>query len=66
MKTNVEIKSNFLESIETDDCGGGMPWDLITLKSGTVLVITEDAVGVYPSRDAFMQGDDTGKIVEVF
>lgn len=47
MKINLETKTNFIETVELDwPIGGGMPWDLITLKSGAVLVITEESVNV--------------------
>lgn len=65
MKINLETKTNFIETVELDwPIGGGMPWDLITLKSGTVLVITEESVGVYPTKEDWLQG--TGNVVEVY
>lgn len=64
MKINLETKTNFIETVETEAVGGGMPWDLITLKSGAVLVITEESVGVYPTKDDWLQG--TGNVVEVY
>jgi len=55
------INDNYssLESIETGyNSGGNIYLDFITLKDGTLLVVSEDAIGLYLNRDAFDNGEN--------
>ncbi len=47
----------FIAEIETWGSGGRMA-DVITLKNGKIVLVTEDAVVVYASRAAFDAGTD--------
>ena len=49
------MEHEFIAGIDTWGSGGEM-FDVLTLKDGKVLVITEDTVAVYQSRDAFDSG----------
>ena len=57
------MNTNYIESIKGETIGSGCNYDVITLKSGQIVVITEDAVGVYVDFDSFMEG--TGAIVDL-
>lgn len=55
----IEIKDDdsLLESVETGyNSGGNIYLDFITLKDGTVLVVSEDAIGLYRNRESFDEG----------
>lgn len=48
-----------IEEVTTWDSGGGQVLDIITLKDGRVLVVSEDAVVLYPSMEEFEEGEAT-------
>lgn len=55
----IEIKDDdsLLESVETGwNSGGNIYLDFITLKDGTVLVVSEDAIGLFINRESFDEG----------
>lgn len=41
------MEANHIDTVTTWDSGGGIALDLVTLKDGRVLVISEDAVVLY-------------------
>lgn len=45
-----------IKSIESWDSGGGQLLDILTLKDGRVLVVSEDAVVLYESRSELDDG----------
>lgn len=49
--------TNLITEIGTWDSGGGQDLDLITLKDGRMLVVSEDAVVLYESMDAVESGE---------
>ncbi len=51
------MKTTYVKSIETEQTGGGVMLDYVTLKNGYVIVIGEDMVCVYRSMDDFEAGD---------
>lgn len=54
----IHNEDSLLESVETGwNSGGNIYLDFITLKDGTVLVISYDAIGVYRNRESFDNGD---------
>ena len=48
---------NFISDVTTWDSGGGMELDLITLKDGRVLVVSDEAVVLYESEDDVVSGE---------
>ena len=56
METNVDSFEHIAEAT-TRDSGGGQVLDLLILKDGRVLVLSEDAVVLYESMDAVEAGD---------
>jgi hypothetical protein len=54
------MKAGFIESIETWNSGGHVMLDIIKLKSGNVLVISEEVVCRYDSINHFMEIEDYG------
>lgn len=51
------MEHEHIAEIGSWDSGGGMALDLITLKDGRVLVISEDAVVLYESMEAVEAGE---------
>jgi hypothetical protein len=51
-------EQSFIKAHFTDDYGRGHPLDIITLKDGTVLVISDEYIGHYSSLDDFDGGSD--------
>ena len=51
------MKLEHVESITTWDSGGGQALDLLTLKDGRVLVVSEDAVVLYEDMEAVEAGE---------
>lgn len=51
-------KTKFIESVYPEDTGGGTIVDIIQLKDGRILGISEECVVLYPSMDAFYDGVD--------
>ena len=43
-------------SIETENSGGGNYLDFIELRNGNVLVIGDEYIGMYTSKEAFYDG----------
>ena len=54
---NITDNTNVV-SIETENSGGGNMLDFITLRNGQVLVISDEYVGLYASKDAFYSTED--------
>ena len=50
---------HYIEKIETENTGGGCMCDYVHLKDGTILIISEDCVGLYPNFDAYENHEDT-------
>lgn len=48
-----------IKDATTWDSGGGQILDLLTLKDGRVLVVSEDAVTLYDSIEALESGETT-------
>lgn len=64
-KENPWLKQDFdsfsnVQSVETWNSGGRIMLDIVTLRSGTVLVIGGDGVTVYPDRHEFELANETG------
>lgn len=51
------MDTEHIAEIGSWDSGGGMVLDLVTLKDGRVLVISEDAVVLYESMGAVEAGE---------
>lgn len=51
------MESEHIAEIGSWDSGGGMILDLVILKDGRVLVISEDAVVLYESMEAVESGE---------
>lgn len=43
----------FVDEVTSQDTGGGLECDVLHLDDGTVLVISEDAIVLYPSISAW-------------
>lgn len=56
---------NFVKEVFTQDTGGGMMCDFILLKDGTVLVLSEEAIVLYPSLEAW-EDDISQQIGTIF
>lgn len=54
---NITDNTNVV-SIETENSGGGNMLDFITLRNGYVLVISDEYVGLYASKNAFYAAED--------
>lgn len=44
---------NFIQEIYTENTGGGIDCDVLVLRDGTVLVISEEAVVMYENLEAW-------------
>jgi hypothetical protein len=51
------MDAEHITEIGSWDSGGGMALDLVTLKDGRVLVISEDAVVLYENMEAVESGE---------
>jgi hypothetical protein len=59
MKLNLNtIDNTNIASIDTENSGGGNMLDFITLRNGQVLVVSDEYVGLYASKDAFYATED--------
>jgi hypothetical protein len=47
-----------ITKIETENTGGGTMVDILTLWNGKVIVVSEDYVGVYKSKEAFYESSN--------
>ena len=47
-----------ITKIETENTGGGCMVDILTLWNGKVIVISEDYVGIYQSKEAFYESSN--------
>jgi hypothetical protein len=52
------IDGTNIVSVETENSGGGNMLDFIVLRNGNVLVINDEYVGLYNSKDAFYEGEE--------
>ena len=46
-----------IEKVETWNSGGNIMLDIVTLKDGTVIVISDDLIVQYPTLGVFLDGD---------
>lgn len=51
------MEANHIDHVTTWDSGGGMELDLVTLKDGRILVISEDAVVLYENMGAVEESE---------
>lgn len=49
---------HYIEYTETENMGGGFLVDILTLKDGRVVVISDEYLGLYASKDAFLDSGD--------
>lgn len=49
----------WIKELGTWDSGGGQVLDVLTLKDGRVLAISEDAVVLYPSKEELEKAEAT-------
>lgn len=47
-----------IKSTETANMGGGCMVDILTLNDGRVIVISDEYLGMYESKDAFFDSAD--------
>lgn len=60
------LQTEFIKAVSSWDSGGGITVDLVELKDGRVLGITDESVVLYPSMEALQDGEsmpDAGMIV---
>jgi hypothetical protein len=54
----VDYNAEHIRAIDTWQSGGGIMLDLIYLKDGTVLIISDELIGLYPNIEAFDTYED--------
>lgn len=59
-------QSGNVDHVDYWQSGGGIILDMIYLKDGTLLVISDDAVGLYTSEQDFMDAIGDSRIIERF
>jgi len=61
----MELGTEYIKSISSWDSGGGIVIDIVELKDGRVLGITDESVVLYPSMDALEEGeaDDAAGVI---
>lgn len=62
----MELDTEYVKSVSSWDSGGGIVIDILELKDGRVLGITDESVVLYPSMEALEEGeadDNSGVIV---
>jgi len=59
-ENEVATLGQFIKSISTENTGGGCMVDFIFLLDGRVIGVNDDCVVLYPTLEAFGQGDDDG------
>jgi hypothetical protein len=61
----MELGTEYIKSISSWDSGGGIVIDIVELKDGRVLGITDESVVLYPSMEALESGesDDTAGMI---
>jgi len=55
-----------ITKIETENTGGGTMVDILTLWNGRVIVVNDECIGVYPSKEDFYNAvvdDDESKLL---
>ena len=52
--------TEFIASIHTDQTGGMCMIDIVVLRSGQVIALTDELLGVWPSLDAWYDSIDDG------
>lgn len=53
----MELDTEYVKSVSSWDSGGGIMIDVIELKDGRVLGITDESVVLYPSMEALEEGE---------
>ncbi|MGZ4011068.1 MAG: hypothetical protein ACXVLF_08950 [Flavisolibacter sp.] len=53
----MELGTEYIKSISSWDSGGGIVIDIVELKDGRVLGITDESVVLYPNMDALEEGE---------
>lgn len=53
----MELETEYVKSVSSWDSGGGIMVDIVELKDGRVLGITDESVVLYPSMEALEGGE---------
>ena len=56
-------KLTFVSKAYTEQSGGGVMLDFLTLEDGTILCISEDMIGLYDSMESFENNDKPPKTI---
>ncbi len=61
----MELDTEHVKSVSSWDSGGGVVVDIVELKDGRVLGVTDESVVLYPSMEALEEGeaDDVAGII---
>lgn len=49
----MKVDLNFIQEAYSEDTGGGLVCDVLVLRDGTVLVIGEESIALYPELEAW-------------
>ena len=58
------MKTTFIKSAETENTGGNIMVDFVTLDDGKLLAISESMIGLYPNMESFDNGDEPIQFIE--
>jgi hypothetical protein len=58
------METTFINSMYTENTGGGVMCDFITLTDGKLMVISVDMIGIYDNMDSFNNGDNPISYIE--
>lgn len=52
------MEATFIQSVRTENTGGNIMVDFITLEDGKILAVCDYGVGLYANMDAFDNSDE--------
>lgn len=58
------MNTTFIKSVRTENTGGNIMVDFVTLEDGKILAISDELIGLYPNMESFDNGDEPISIIE--
>jgi hypothetical protein len=58
------MEATFIKSLRTENTGGNVMVDFITLEDGKLLAVSSELIGLYPNLESFDNGDAPISFIE--
>lgn len=60
------MDATFIESVRTENTGGNIMVDFITLKDGHIITVSDGVIGLYQNMNHFENNEDPTGFIDLF